>query len=140
MPDLPVLALEDKVILFDGVCKLCNHWCRFILRVDKHQQFKLCAVQSPAGQALLAHYGFPLEKFETLVLIHKGVCLTHSDAIIAILRDLPLPWSVLGVLRWLPKVWRDAGYSAIARNRYKIFGRYDHCVVPSVADQNRFLD
>ncbi len=138
--DLPVLAATDKVILFDGVCKLCNHWSRFILRFDKHQRFKLCPVQSPAGQALLAHHGFPLEKFETLVLIRKGTCLTHSDAIIAILRDLPLPWPAFGVLRWLPKRWRDAGYSVIARNRYKLFGRYDQCAMPSDDYRHRFLD
>jgi predicted DCC family thiol-disulfide oxidoreductase YuxK len=63
MPELPILAPTDKVILFDGVCKLCNHWSQFILRFDKQQRFKLCAVQSPAGQALLAHYRFPLEQY-----------------------------------------------------------------------------
>ena len=138
--NLPVLVATDKVILFDGVCKLCNHWSRFILRFDKRQRFKLCAVQSAPGQALLAHYGFPLDKFETLVLIQRDSYLTHSDALIAILRDLPSPWSWLGGLRWLPKRLRDAAYRVLARNRYRLFGRYDQCVLPSDDYRHRFLD
>lgn len=138
--DLPALEPHDKVILFDGVCVLCAHWSRFILRHDKQQHFKLCAVQSAPGQALLAHYGFPLDKFETMLLIHNGTCFAHSDAFIAIMRDLPLPWSMLSALRWLPRFLRDAGYKAIARNRYRLFGRYDRCVLPSVEDRHRFLN
>jgi predicted DCC family thiol-disulfide oxidoreductase YuxK len=136
----PVLNPEDQIILFDGVCKLCNYWTRFILRFDKQQRFKLCAVQSPQGQALLAQYNFPLDKFETLLLIHNGAYLTHSDAIIAIVRGLPFPWTIIAVVRWLPKRLRDAGYRFIARNRYRIFGRYDQCVLPPEGYQKRFLD
>lgn len=138
-PDMPVLNPEDQVILFDAVCKLCNHWSRFILRVDKHQRFKLCSVQSPQGQALLAHHNFPLDRFETMLLIRNGSYLTQSDAFIAIMRDLPFPWSMLAALRWLPKNLRDAGYRVIARNRYRIFGRYDRCALPPDGYKERFL-
>ena len=62
---LPAIDPQDRIILFDSVCKLCNHWSRFILRFDKYQRFKLCSVQSPQGQALLAHYNFPLDQFDT---------------------------------------------------------------------------
>lgn len=138
--DLPEIKPTDQIILFDAVCKLCNHWSRLILRVDKQEHFKLCSVQSPQGQALLAHYGFPLDKFETMVLIRNGSCLTHSDSFIAIMQGLPFPWSMLAMLRWMPKSLRDAGYRVIARNRYRVFGRYDRCAVPAEEYRNRFLD
>ncbi len=139
-PQLPVIDAQDRIILFDAVCRLCNHWSRFILRFDKQQRFKLCSVQSPAGQALLARYDFPLDRFDTLLLIHNGICLTHSDAIIAVMRSMPFPWSIFALLRWLPKRLRDAGYSFIARNRYRLFGRYQQCSLPPKGFQKRFLD
>lgn len=138
--EMPVIKETDQIILFDAVCKLCNHWTRFILRVDKQERFKLCSVQSPQGQALLAHYGFPLDNFETMLLIRNGTCLTHSDAFLAIMKELPFPWSILATLRWLPKRWRDAGYGVIARNRYRVFGRYDGCMLPPKGFKERFLD
>ena len=131
---------QARIILFDAVCRLCNHWSRFILRFDRRQRFTLCHVQSPAGQALLARYGFPLDHFDTLVLIHQGTCLTRSDAIIAIMAAMPSPWSMLALLRWLPKRLRDGGYNLIARNRYRLFGRYDHCALPPEGYQSRFLE
>jgi predicted DCC family thiol-disulfide oxidoreductase YuxK len=137
--ELPDIKPDDQIILFDGVCKLCNHWSRFILRVDKHERFKLCSVQSPQGQALLAAYGFPLDQFETMLLVRKEAYLTHSDAFIAIMQGLPFPRRVLAVLRWLPKSLRDAGYGVIARNRYRVFGRYDRCGVPPEGYERRFL-
>lgn len=137
---LPVIEPHARIILFDAVCKLCNHWSRFILRFDKYQRFTLCSVQSPAGQALLAQYDFPLDRFDTLLLIHNGACLTRSDAIIAIMRAMPFPWSILALLRWLPKRLRDAGYNVVARNRYRLFGRYDHCALPPEGYQKRFLE
>lgn len=137
---LPEIKPDEQIILFDAVCKLCNHWSRLILRVDKQERFKLCSVQSPQGQALLAHYGFSLNEFETMLLVRKDGALTHSDAFIGIMQGLPFPWTILAALRWLPKWLRDAGYSVIARNRYRIFGKYDRCTVPPEGYERRFLD
>ena len=138
--ELPDIKPGDQIILFDGFCKLCNYWSRLILGVDEQERFTLCSVQSPRGQALLAHYGFPLDQFETMLLVRKQGYLTHSDAFIAVMQGLPFPWRMLGILRWLPKGLRDAGYRVIARNRYRIFGKYDRCMVPPAGYENRFLE
>lgn len=142
MKNIPVPGVkpEDQVILFDGVCKFCNFWTRFILRFDKRQRFRLCSVQSPQGQALLECYGFPLDRFETLLVIRKGGCVIKSNAVLAIAQELSFPWRLASVLRWLPQQFRDGVYDVVARNRYRLFGRYDQCRVPSADDRERFLD
>lgn len=135
-----VIKPGDQVILFDGICKVCNFWSRFILRIDKQKRFKLCSVQSPQGQQILANYGFPLDKFETMLLVRHDSYLTHSDAILTILQNLQFPWNLLSVLRWVPVSLRNACYSKIARHRYRLFGKYERCKVPPEGYKERFLD
>lgn len=133
------LAPTDKVILFDGVCKLCNAWSNFILKYDTQHVFKLASVQSDAGQAILRHYGYPLDHFDTMLLVDQGVAYAKSTAFLNIVRQLPLPFKLLAIGRFIPRPIRDWLYDCIAQNRYRIFGRYDQCVMPSPAHAGRFL-
>jgi predicted DCC family thiol-disulfide oxidoreductase YuxK len=137
--DLMSLIEHKQIILFDAECKLCNRWTRFILRFDTAHHFTLCSVQSPPGQALLVHFGFPLSDYETMLLISRGRLFTHSDAFLAIMRQLPLPWRLCGMLRIFPARLRNWLYLLIARNRYKLFGRYSYCALPSAENARRFL-
>lgn len=137
--DVMNLIENEQIILFDAECKLCNRWTRFILRFDTAQHFKLCSVQSPPGQALLAHFGFPLSDYETMLLISHGRLFTHSDAFLAIMDRLPLPWRLCCMLRIVPTRLRNWLYLLIARNRYKLVGRYSYCAVPSAEHARRFL-
>lgn len=136
----PHIGEHDQVVLFDGVCKLCNGWAKFLIRHDRERVFRLASVQSPQGQALLSWFGMPTDEYRTMVLIRNGQAYVRSGAIIRILRDLPFPWK-LGVVAWVvPRPIRDWIYDRIALNRYRIFGKYDSCILPTSDHKSRFLD
>lgn len=136
----PFLQPGDRVLLFDGVCKLCNASVGFVIRHDTRRRIKLASVQSVEGQALLAWFGLPTERFDTVALIDNQQLYTRSGAFIQLMRHLPRPWSWLRVLRLVPRPLRDWGYDRIARNRYRLFGRYDQCLLPSAEHRGRFLN
>jgi len=135
----PHVGEYDQVIMFDGVCKLCNGWSRFIIRFDVQKKFKLCSVQSEEGQAILQWFGYPTDYFETMLLVQGNIALEKSDSFLAVVAQLPFPWRLMHIFKWLPKGWRDWCYDRIALNRYKIFGRYDVCMLATPDHATRFL-
>lgn len=130
---------KDQIILFDGVCKLCNGWSRFIIRCDTHKKFKLCAVQSEEGQAILKWFGYPTDYFETMLLIQGNRALEKSDSFLAVVSQLPFPWKILVVFKVFPRAFRDWFYDRIALNRYRMFGKYEMCILASPDHDERFL-
>jgi predicted DCC family thiol-disulfide oxidoreductase YuxK len=135
----PGVDPDDQIILFDGVCKLCNRWSRFIIRFDRQYHFKLCSVQSAQGQAILEWFGYPLDQFETMLLVQGGQAIAKSDAFLEIVRQLPLPWSLLSIAKIFPQKMRDWCYDRIALNRYKLFGKYEYCRLATPDHERRFL-
>lgn len=135
----PGLAAGERVVLFDGVCRLCNGWAKFLIRHDRQHRFRLASVQSPQGQALLAWYGLPTDHFDTMALIDDGRLRVRSDALLRILAELPMPWRLLPVLRLVPAPLRDWCYDRIALNRYRLFGRHELCLLPAADHDGRFL-
>jgi predicted DCC family thiol-disulfide oxidoreductase YuxK len=139
-PDpIPGLGAGQRVILFDSVCVLCSGWANFLIRYDGAQRYQLASVQSAEGQALLRWCGLPTDTFDTLVYLDEGRAYYRSDAILRVLAGLGLPWSLSGVFRLIPEILRDWAYGHIARNRYRLFGRYEACVMPSADHGERFL-
>lgn len=137
---LPVgIDKESKVVLFDGVCRLCSFWAKFLIRFDRDRIFKLATVQSKQGKEILNHCGLPTEYYETMVYVEDGKCFTRSTALLKILHQLPFPWPVLCVGWIFPIKIRDWLYDRVALNRYKLFGRYDSCMLPSRDHESRFL-
>ncbi|EAR62471.1 thiol-disulfide oxidoreductase DCC family protein [Neptuniibacter caesariensis] len=136
----PNLNSTDKVILFDGACKLCNGWANFIIKHDKARQFKLCSVQSEQGKVILEHFGYPRSFYETMLYVEGGQCFEKSEAFLNIVLQLGYPWKTLNLFRVLPSAIRNWLYDRIALNRYKLFGKYDYCQLPSPDYQGRFLD
>lgn len=136
----PGLSQHDRVVLFDGVCRLCSAWARFLIRFDRHHVFRLATVQSRAGQRILAWHGLPTDSYETMVLADGASIYTKSTAFLRIVARLPWPWPILAMGWVIPRVIRDWLYDRIARNRYTLFGRYDTCMVPSADVASRFLD
>ena len=135
----PLVAQGDRVVLFDGVCKFCGFWARFLIRVDRAQVFKLATLQSPEGQAILQWFTFPADHCESMVLVEGSRAYTKSTAVLRIAARLPFPWP-LGTVAWLvPRFIRDWWYDRIALNRYSLFGRYEECVVPTPEQKRRFL-
>ncbi len=135
----PGIGQRDHVILFDGVCKLCSLWARFLIRFDKHRRFRLATVQSPEGQAILKWYGLPLEQYDTVLLIEGPKLYTRSTALIRVLWQLPLPWPLFAIGWLVPRPLRDGVYRCIARNRYRLFGKYEQCILLEEDHRRRFL-
>jgi predicted DCC family thiol-disulfide oxidoreductase YuxK len=135
----PNVGIEDKVILFDGVCKLCNAWSKFIIKYDKKHVFKLCSVQSEEGEKILLHFGFPTEFYETMLYVEGGQCFQQSDAFFRVMAKLGFPWKMVCVFWIIPKLIRNWMYDRIALNRYRLFGKYDYCVLPVPDHEDRFL-
>tara|TARA_B100002049_G_C15955628_1_gene322364 strand:- start:45 stop:479 length:435 start_codon:yes stop_codon:yes gene_type:complete len=132
--------LTAQIILFDGVCKLCNAWVKFIIKYDKAKRFKLCSVQSLSGKALLKRYGLPTNHYKTMVLINNKKVYQKSNAFFKVIQKLPYPWKALVIFKVIPETLRDWLYDRIAFNRYKIFGRNDVCRLPSADHAERFID
>jgi predicted DCC family thiol-disulfide oxidoreductase YuxK len=135
----PLLNRSETVVLFDGTCKLCNGWAKFIIRHDRLHCIRLATVQSSQGQQLLAWAGLPTDHFNTIVLIANDSFSVRSDAMFEILSRLPPPWPWISVFRFVPGAFRDWAYDRIALNRYALFGRYDSSRAPLADHPRRFL-
>lgn len=127
------------VLLFDGVCNLCNASIQWVLKHDKKNRFRFAALQSDTGRMLLEGAGLSNEKLETVVLVDGDRFFTHSDAVLEIARRLGGIWSLARVGRIVPRPIRDALYMWIARNRYRWFGKKEQCMLPSPEWKGRFI-
>ena len=131
---------QQKIILFDGVCNLCNGSVTFVLKREKKPIFKFASIQSGTVKELLEWCGLPLGYSQAVVLIDNGSIYLGSSAALKIGRSLIFPWSILSSLGLLiPKYARDWVYNQIALNRYQWFGKKDVCMVPTESLKARFL-
>lgn len=127
-----------RIILFDGVCNLCNASVQYIIRRDPDMKFKFASLQSEIGMQLLEKYRLSTEKMNSIVLIENGKIYTRSTAVLRIARQLIGPVKLMYVFVIVPFFIRDAVYQLIARKRYKWFGRRDRCMVPGKELLDRF--
>ena len=132
-------SAAETIVLFDGVCNLCNGSVQFLLRRDRRRRFRFAALQSAAGRALLEQYGLSTQTLETIVVLEGGQARVRSDAALHLARRLPWPWPALAVFRILPRPLRDALYTFVARHRYRWFGRTESCMLPTPDVADRFL-
>jgi predicted DCC family thiol-disulfide oxidoreductase YuxK len=137
--DLQARLKGRDLIVFDGVCVLCSGFFRFVLRLDRDRRFAFATAQSPLGQDLYRALGLPLDDFETNLVISGGQVHQRLDAFAAAMRRLPGGWPVFGLCRFLHGPLKDFLYHRIARNRYRLFGRMDQCLIPDEALRSRFL-
>ena len=128
-----------KVILFDGVCNLCNSSVQFVLKHDKKAVYKFASLQSEAGQELLTTYGLSTNEFKSFVLIEDDKIYLRSTAALRVTRDLSgiLPLLYLGII--IPSFFRDSVYNYISQHRYKWFGKREECWLPTKELRDRFL-
>lgn len=139
--------IAGPVLFFDGECGLCNRIVRLLLRLDRTGRLRFAPLQGPAAQAYLRHHGLPLTDFDSLIFVPDWTARAHpeflsrTDGVVAALRVIGgVPGTVLAWLRFLPAVWRDAGYRLIARWRYRCFGEWRPRPLPRPEWQKRFLD
>lgn len=121
----------EVILFFDGICGICNRFVRFVLKHDQSQNIKFAPLQGQTALRLLAPE--LRENMPSLVLVEGDVQLTHSDAALRLLCYFGGAWRALGLLRYIPRPLRDGCYNAIARMRYRIFGKVAYCAVSSAA-------
>lgn len=132
-------GVPSKLMVFDGVCVLCNGGVRFVLKRERAPTFVFATVQSSLGQRVLEALDQPLDGSASMVVINEGRYFLKSDAVVETARGLKAPWSWGTAVRFLPQRWRDRAYELLARNRYNIFGRYDTCRIPDADLRRRFV-
>jgi predicted DCC family thiol-disulfide oxidoreductase YuxK len=132
--------LDSPVVLFDGVCNLCNSFVRLVVRHDEAGVFRFAPLQSDIGQELLERHGLETAEFDSVVLVEAGECYTKSTAALRVCRRLDFPLSLLGPFLALPKVVRDPVYDLIATHRYRLFGKSDECQLPDPEVRERFTE
>ena len=133
-PDAP-----EGLILFDGVCVFCSRWVRWVIARDREAGFRFTAIQSATGKALAEAQGVDLVAPQTNAVTRDGRIHFKSDAVLAVVTLLP-GWRWVGVFRRVPRGLRDALYDRVARNRYRLFGRSETCLVPTPGERSRFVD
>jgi predicted DCC family thiol-disulfide oxidoreductase YuxK len=133
----------NPILLYDGVCGLCNRLVQFVLKHDTDARFRFASLQGDYAIRILQHHALDPQDLDTVYVIEAPGARpkSRSDAVISILRTLGGFWSaVAGALRICPRPLRDWGYNLVARRRYRIFGKYETCPLPEKNYQDRFLD
>jgi predicted DCC family thiol-disulfide oxidoreductase YuxK len=129
-----------QLILFDGVCNLCNGFVQFVIERDPDNRFQFGALQSAAARRVLEEHDAPRPFPDSVVLVEEGRVLTGSTAALRIVRRLRFPWPLAAALLAIPRPVRDWIYAIVARRRYLWFGKREHCMVPTPALRSRFID
>lgn len=127
------------VILYDGVCNLCNASVRFVLKYERSPYYRFAPLQGKFASEVRQQYALP-EDADSVVLIENQQIFTASTAALRITRHLKTPWNWLVLFKILPVSFRDMVYRWIARNRYRWFGKKETCEIPSPEITHRFLD
>lgn len=135
------MSIDGPILVFDGVCVLCNRSVQFVLRHDHQQLFRFASNQSVTGRALMQDHSLDPAAPASILLVDGTLALTQSAAVIAVLRRFGRGWRLLAALLTLvPARARDVLYLYVARHRYRWFGRREVCMLPEPQQRARFLD
>ena len=132
--------MTKKIILFDGVCNLCNGAITFIIQRDKKDIFRYAPLQSEIGKELAAKHHIDLNKVDSIILVTEDKAYAKSTAALRIAKQLSAGWPLLAVFLILPRFLRDGVYDFIARNRHRWFGKKEACMIPTPELKSKFLD
>lgn len=138
-PAVPAFPDDKALVVFDGVCVLCSGFAKFILKRDRNFAFRLATAQSPLGQALYRHYGLDPDVLESNLVLADGRAHVKLDTVAVVGARLGGVWRPIGILRLVPRFAGDWLYDRIARNRYRLFGRRDSCMMPPPEWRDRFI-
>jgi predicted DCC family thiol-disulfide oxidoreductase YuxK len=134
------LPADKKIILFDGVCNLCDATVQFLIKRDVKDVFRFVAIQSDLGQEIIKHIGIDTSKTDSIILYEPGNAYYYkAEAALKIGKELGGIYSLLSVFTLLPKIISNSVYDFIARNRYRWYGKKDACMIPSAAMKAKFL-
>ena len=135
-----IIKENNSIILFDGVCNLCNNSVQFIIKRDQKQRFLFTSLQSDAARDILLQFQLKNSEMDSIILIENGKIYQKSDAILKIVKHLNGLWKINYGFIIIPKFIRDLVYTTIAKKRYQWFGKRDVCMIPTKELQMRFLD
>ena len=138
-PEVPAFDDDHPIIVYDNICVLCSGFVHWVLRRDRGALFRFLSAQSPLGEALYRHYGLKRGDYETNLLIADGHIYGKSEAYFQITRRFGGFWPLLLAGRVVPRPLRDWLYDRVARNRYRLFGKRDTCLMPSPDVAERFI-
>jgi len=130
---------NQKIILFDGVCNLCNTSIQFVLKHEKNNTLKFASLQSDFAQKLLQKNNLKLENFDTILYVEKEQIFSKSKAVFKIAKELKFPFSFIRYFNFLPNFFIDYFYDIISKNRYRWFGKKEICFIPDKNISNRFF-
>jgi predicted DCC family thiol-disulfide oxidoreductase YuxK len=130
---------DGPVWLFDGVCALCSGGVRYVLQHERQHDMRFVAIQSEEGKALALRHGIDPENPDSFLFIDENRASAKSDGVLALLDHISGPARLLRVGKLLPKPIRDWVYDRVARNRYRLFGKYSSCMIPDAALRKRFV-
>lgn len=134
------LPQGKKIVLFDGVCGLCNKFVRYVIARDKRDVFRFVSLESEFGKQVAEHIGIDTSKVDSILLYEPGVAYYYkSQAVTQIMRSLHGLFTPATLLRILPTPLADSAYDFVAKNRYKWFGKSEHCPMPSANTNHKFL-
>jgi predicted DCC family thiol-disulfide oxidoreductase YuxK len=137
MEDLPV---NKKIVLFDGVCNLCESSIQFIIKHDKKDVFRFVAIQSELGQRIIKHIGINTKETDSIILYLPGIAYYYkAEAALKIAKDLNGIYSFLSLLTVFPNSISNRVYDYIAKNRYKWYGKKEQCMIPTPELKSKFL-
>lgn len=138
--EIAELPNDKKIILFDGVCNLCNSSVQYVIQRDKKDEFRFVALQSELGQKIIKHIGIANSNIDSIVLYLPGIAYYYkSSAVIEIAKSLQGFFNYGMLFRFLPNALRDVVYDYIARNRYKWYGKKESCMIPTPELKAKFL-
>lgn len=130
---------SHSIVLFDGVCNLCNGAVKFIIKRDSRGLFRFAPIQSELGEQLLTPYSPVFSGNDSFALVENGQLFSQTDAALRIASQLDGLWYLFGIFRIVPSPLRNMLYRLLGRNRYRLFGKSESCMIPSADLQNRFL-
>lgn len=133
------------LVLYDGVCGLCDRFVQFLLRIDGHDRLRFAALQGPIGTEILRESGRVADALSTVIVVKDhgspgALLLDRSDAALFAVASGGGIYALAGVFRIVPRFIRDGIYNLIARTRYRIFGRFESCPIPKPSTRAKFLD
>ena len=135
-----IVADPRPVVLFDGLCTVCDASVQAILKRDPEGVFRFASLQGEFGREVLKRTGLPADELQTMILLEDGKTHFRSTAVLRILRRLGGVWRMFYVFRFIPVPLRDAAYRLFAKNRHRFFGRMKACRIPTQEERSRFID
>lgn len=129
----------QNIIVFDGVCVLCNAWVKFTLRFDKQEKFHFVIAQSDLGEEIYRSLDLKSDDYDSFIVVIEGEIHTKLDGVFALFTTLGFPWKILSLGRILPLPLKNLLYDLVAKNRYRLFGKRDTCMIPTPKIRARFL-